>query len=69
MQEILFKIGILKDNFQKALKKLAFFFFSNPFPFNGQDHEEKRPGTRNRLLFRLKNKFRKIPLLVIITCA
>ena len=35
-------------------------------PFNGQAYEkQKGPGTRERSLFRLQSKFRKIPLLVM----
>ena len=35
-------------------------------PFNGQSYlKQKRPGTSDQLLFRLPNKFRDIPLLVI----
>ena len=58
-------IYILKEHYQKALKKLISFFLLNPAPFNGQSYlKQKGPGTRDRLLFRLQNKFRKIPLLV-----
>ena len=65
MQEILFK-DILKEDYQKALKKVTLFFLLNPVPFNGQNYQkQKGPGTRDQLLFRLQNKFRKIPLLVM----
>ena len=38
----------------------------NPVPFNGQNYQkQKGPGTSDQVLFSLKNKFRKIPLLVI----
>ena len=48
---------ILKEDYQKALKKV---------PFNGQSFQkQKGPGTSDWSLFRLQNKFRKIPLLVI----
>ena len=61
MQEI-----ILKEDYQKASKKLTIFFLSNPVPFNGQSYQkQKGPGTSNQSLFRLQSKFRKIPLLVI----
>ena len=37
----------------------------NPVPFNGQDYEkQKGPGNSDQSLFRLQNKFKKIPLLV-----
>ena len=56
----------MKEDYQKALKKLTLFFLSNPVPFNGQSYQkQKEPGTSDQSLFRLKNKFRKIPLLVI----
>ena len=63
MQEIILKIRY----FERGLsKKLATFFLSNPASFNGQSYQkQKRPGTSNQSLFRLQNKFRKIPLLVI----
>ena len=55
----------MKEDYQKALKKLTLFFLSNPVPFNGQSYQkQKGPGTSDQLLFRLQNKFRKIPLLV-----
>ena len=57
---------ILKEGYQKALKKLTLFFLSNPVPFNGQSYQQQKgPGTSDQSLFRLQNKFRKIPLLVI----
>ena len=41
-------------------------FFSNPVPFNEQSYQkQKGRGTSEQLLFRLQNKFRKIPLLFI----
>ena len=60
------KLDILKEYFQKALKKLPAFFLSSPVPFNGQDYEkQKGPGTGDQSLFRLQNKFRKKILLAI----
>ena len=56
----------MKEDYQKALKKLTLFFLLNPVPFNGQSyHKQKRPGTRDQLLFRLGNKFTKISLLIM----
>ena len=50
----------MKEDYQKALKKLISFFIWNPVPFNGQSHlKEKGPGTSDHSLFR------KTPLLVI----
>ena len=56
----------MKEDYQKALKKLILFFLWNPVPFNGQSYlKQKGPGTSDQSLFRLKNEFKKIPLLVI----
>ena len=33
-----FENEILKDDYQKALKKLTLFFLSNPVPFNGRSY-------------------------------
>ena len=66
MQEILFKIRYFERGLSKSLKKLTLFFLSNPVPFNGQSYQkQKGSGTSAQSLFRLPNKFRKIPLLVI----
>ena len=41
-------------------------FSFQPHPFNGQDYEkQKGPETSDQSLFRLQNKSRKIPLLVM----
>ena len=51
----------MKEDYQKALKKLTIFFLSNPVPFNGQSYQkQKGPGTSDQFLFRLRNKFTKI---------
>ena len=56
----------MKEDYQKALKKVTLFFLSNPVPFNRQNYQkQKGPGTSDQSLFRLQNKFRKIPLLVM----
>ena len=56
----------MKEDHQKALKKFTLFFLMNPVPFNGQSYQkQKGTGTSDQLLFRLRNKFRRIPLLVI----
>ena len=53
-------------DYQKAFKKLISFFLLNPVPFNRKSYlKQKGPGTSDQSLFRLQNKFRKIPLLVI----
>ena len=56
----------MKEDYQKALKKLTLFFLSNPFPFNGQSSQkQKGSGTSHQLLINSRNKFTKIPLFVI----
>ena len=66
MQEIILKVSILKKYYQKALKKVTSFFQPNPVPFNRQNcQKQKGPGTSDQPLFRLRKKFRKIPLLVM----
>ena len=58
------KQDILKENYQKALNKLTLFFLSNRVLCNVQDYEkQKESETSGQSLFRLQNKFRKIPLL------
>ena len=65
MQEILFKIRYFERGLSKS-QKLISFFLSNPVLFNGQSYlKQKGSGTSDQLLFRLQNKFRKIPLSVI----
>ena len=57
---------ISKEDYQKALKRVTLFFLSNPVPFNRQNYQkQKGPGTSDQSLFRLLNKFRKTPLLVM----
>ena len=56
----------MKEDHQQTLKGVTLFFLSNPVPFNRQNYQkQKGPGTSDQLLFRLRNKFRKIPLLVM----
>ena len=56
----------MEGDYQKPLKKLALFFLSNPVPFNEQIYQkQKEPGTIDQSLFRLRNKFTKISLLVM----
>ena len=53
-------------DYQKRFKKLTLCFLSNTVPFNGRSYQkEEGPETSGQSLFRLRNKFRKIPLLVI----
>ena len=49
MQEILLIIDILKEDYQKALKKLTLFVLLSPVPFNGQRYEKnKGSGTSDQ---------------------
>ena len=53
-------------DYQKPLKNLTLYFFSNPVPFNGQSYKKQKGlGTSDQSLFGLRNKFTKISLLVI----
>ena len=48
MHEIILKKNILKEDYQKILKRLNLFFLSNPVLFNRHDCErntEKEPET------------------------
>ena len=66
MQEILLKISILKEDHQKAFKKLTLFFLSNPVTFDGQSYQKQYgAGTSDQSLFSLENKFTKIILLIV----
>ena len=66
MQGNLLKISYFGSGLSKTLKKVNFIFSFEPSPFNGQSYQkQKEPGTSDQSLFRLRNKFRKIPLLVI----
>ena len=61
MPESLLKVRYLKRGLSKSLKKDNFIFC-----FNRQNYQkQKGPGTSDLSLFRLQNKFRKIPLFII----
>ena len=65
MQEIFLKIRYFKGGLSKTLKKLTLFFLSNPVPFNGKSYQKQKGlGTIEKAFFMLRNKFRKIPVLV-----
>ena len=56
----------MKEGYQNPLKKSTLFLLLNPVPFSVQSYQEQKgPGTSDKLLFSLLNKFGKIPLLVI----
>ena len=64
MKEIILKVRHF--DCQKALKNVTSFFLSNTVPFNRQNYQkQKGSGTTDQSLFRLRNKFTKIPLLVM----
>ena len=48
------KKGILKEDYQKASKKLSLVFLSKPAPFNGQSYKNQNGcRTSDQSLFRL----------------
>ena len=60
------KVRYFKRRLSKSLKKVSSFFLLNPVPFNGQNNQkQKETGTSDQSLFRLQNKLRKVPLLVM----
>ena len=60
------KWDILKEDYQKALKNLILFFLSNPVPFNGQNYQKRSLKlVTSRSSGYVRNKFRKIPSLVM----
>ena len=56
------KQDILKTNYQRALTS---FFLLNPVPLMEKIKKKEQPGTSDKLLFRLQNKFKKFPLSVM----
>ena len=66
MQEILLKVRYFERGLSKIFEKSTLFYLAKPVPYNRQSYpKQKRPGTSAQSLFRLPNKFRKIPVLVI----
>ena len=61
--KIILKVKYFERGLSKSPKKGNFTFSAKPSKQNYQ--EQERPGTSDQLLFRLRNKFRKIPLLVM----
>ena len=56
----------MKEDHQKALKRVTLGFFSNSVTFNRQNYQEQKgPGFSDQLPSRLRNNSRKIPLLVM----
>ena len=54
-----------RNSGKKSLKKLTLFFLADPVSFNEQNYQKQESGTSGQLLFRLPNKFKNIPLIVI----
>ena len=66
MHKIILKVRYFERGLSKSLKKVTSFFLPNPVPFNRQNYQKhKGTGTCDQPLFRLRNKFGKIPLLVM----
>ena len=66
MQEIILKVRYFERGLSKSLRKGNFIFSSHLVPFNGKNcKKQKKPRTSDQSFFRLQNKFRKIPLLVV----
>ena len=66
MQEIFLKIRYFERGLSKSLEKVDFIFLLSQVPFNGQSNQKQKGSeTSDQSLFRLQNKFRKIPLFVI----
>ena len=42
MQEIILKVRSLKEDYEKALKKVTSFFFSSPVPINRQNYKKQK---------------------------
>ena len=56
----------MKEDYKKALKKLALIYLSKLVYFNRQSYlKQKGSGTSEQLLFRLQNKSKNIPLFVM----
>ena len=56
----------MKQDYQKALKRVTLFLLSSPVPLFGQNYQKQEgPGTSDQWPFRLGKKFRKIPVLVM----
>ena len=56
----------MKEDHQKAFKRVTLLFLSNPVPFNRQNYKKQKGlRTSDQPQFRLWNKFRKYSLLVM----
>ena len=64
MQGIFLKIRYFERGLSKTHKKVTLLFLSNPVPFRTK-LSQKGSAIKEQLLFRLRNKFRKIYFLVM----
>ena len=56
----------MKKDYQKPLNKSTLFYLPKLVPFNEKSYnKQKGPGNSAQSFFKLQNKFRKFPLLVI----
>ena len=61
-----FKVRYFERRLSKSLEKGNFIFFgTQSLSIDKIFQKQKGPGSSDQLLFRLRNKFRKIPLLVM----
>ena len=52
----------MKEDYQKAFKKLTLFFLLNPVPFNGQSYQKQKGfGTRTNSSSGYKTSSEKFP--------
>ena len=59
------KLRYFERRLSKAFKKLTLCFLPNSVLFNGKSHpKQKGPGTNSLSIFKLRNKFTKVSLLV-----
>ena len=66
MHEIILKVRYFERGLSKSLKQVTSSFLPNPVPFKRQNYQkQKGTGTSDQPPFRLRNKFRKMPLLVM----
>ena len=66
MQEIILNVRYFETGLSKSLERGNFIFSFELSPFQSTKlSKQKESGTSERSLFRLRNKSRKIPLLVM----
>ena len=67
MQEIILEVRYFERGLSESLKKgnFIFSFEPSPFQYTKLSKKKKRPEISDQSLFRLRNKSRKFPLLVM----